>query len=149
MYILFRIEAWETERILGFRCGLDSKDGVELKFRVDEVTILAGCIRQVSLTIFDVEIVYQERWMSTMKYYLPITRFTQSQCHKITTILKQAILQKFGLNRHTPKVVLYGPKNYGGKGPMKIRTEQKSLHTEIFIAHLRGEDKIVTPKEFY
>jgi len=105
---------------------------------------LAGRIKQSPLTRFDAEIVYRERWMSTIKYCLPITRFTQQQCHQITKVVEQAILPKLGFNRHMPKVVLYGPRLYGGKQIMNTHTEQIILHLETFMAHIRGEDDIGT-----
>ena len=54
------------------------------------------------------------------------------------------ILPKMGFNRHIPKVVLYGPKLYGGKQIMNVHKEQTILHTEIVVAHMRGEDEIGT-----
>ena len=36
-----------------------------------------------------------------------------------------------------PKVVLYGPKKYGGKQLMNTHTEQIILHLENFMAHIR------------
>ena len=94
--------------------------------------------------MFDAEIVYIERWVSTIKYYLPITRFTQHQCHHITTVVEHALLPKLGFNRHMPKVVLYGPKLYGGKQLIHTHTEQTILHLETFMGHIRGEDDIGT-----
>ena len=32
--VIKRIEAWEAERILGIRCGLDGQDHTELKYRI-------------------------------------------------------------------------------------------------------------------
>ena len=142
--VIRRIEAWDAERILGVRCGLDGEDTTELKYRIEQAVALAGRIKQSPLTRFDAVIVYRERWMSTIKYCLPITRFTQQQCHQITKVVEQAILPKLGFNRHMPKVVLYGPRLYGGKQIMNTHTEQIILHLETFMAHIRGEDDIGT-----
>ena len=70
-------EAWDSERILGVRRGLDGKDNIELQHRIQEALTLAGRIKMDPLTIFDSEIVFRERWMSTIRYCLPITRFTK------------------------------------------------------------------------
>ena len=82
--------------------------------------------------------------MATIRYCLPITRFTQDQYHKITTILEQAILPKLGFNRHNPKAVLYGPKRLGGKALMYTHTEQLVMSTESIMSHLRGNDEAGT-----
>ena len=139
-----RIEAWDAERILGVMCSLEGGDDTELQYRIQQAVLLAGRIKQSPLSRFDAEIVYRERWMSTIKYCLPITRFTPHQCHQVTKIVEQAILPKLGFNRHMPKAVLYDPKLYGGKQLMNTHTEQTILHLETFMAHIRGGDDIGT-----
>ena len=39
-----RIEAWDSERILGVRCGLDGSNDTELQYRIQEALKLAGRI---------------------------------------------------------------------------------------------------------
>ena len=73
----------------------------------------------------------------------PHHTLSADQCHQLMKV-EPAILPKMGSNRHTPKVVLYGTKIYGDKKIMNIHTEQTIMHTEIFIARLRGEDEIST-----
>ena len=51
--VIKRIEAWEAERILGVRCGLDGKDDTELSYRLGEATTLAGRIKHAPLSRFD------------------------------------------------------------------------------------------------
>ena len=41
-----------------------------------------------------------------------------------------------------PKVVLYGPAKYGGKGLINVHTEKNIAHLEVFIAYMRGKDDI-------
>ena len=41
-----------------------------------------------------------------------------------------------------PNVVLYGPRKFEGKELMQAHTEQTILHTENFMAHIRGKDEI-------
>ena len=142
--IIKRIEAWDSESILGVRCGLDGSDDIELQYRIQEAQTLAGRIKMAPLTRFDSDIVFRERWMATIKYCLPITRFTTEQCKQLSKIVKPDILPKLCFNRHMPKVVIYGPKQFGGKQLMNIHTEQTIMHTETFLAHLRGEDDIGT-----
>ena len=109
-----RIEAWEAERILGVRCGLNGADDSELSYRTEQAIELAGRIKQAPLTRFDAEIVFRERWMATIKYCLPVTRFDKQQCHQVTRVIEKDVLPKLGFNRHMPKAVLCGPKLYGG-----------------------------------
>lgn len=89
---------------------------------IEQAIELAECIKQDHLTCFDAEIVFQERWMATTKYYLPITRFDNYHHHQITNVEEQVILPKLGFNRHMHKMVLYEPKIYGGKQLMNMHT---------------------------
>ena len=66
---------------------------------------------------------YSERWMSSIKYYLPITRFTSEYCHKVMLIVEHAIFLKLGFKRHIPKAVLYGSQHYRETELMNARTE--------------------------
>ena len=101
-----RIEAWEAERILGVRCALDGKDEVEFKYRLEETIKLAGRICSVPLTRKDAEIVCRERWMASIKYCLPITRFSPDHCHQLSIPIEKALLPKLGFVRHMPNAVL-------------------------------------------
>ena len=124
-----RIKADVSEHILGVRLGLDKKESTKLAYRIQEATILVGHINQAPLSRFDAEIVYRERWMSSIKYCLPITRFTRAQCHKCTPIVEKEIIPELEFNENASKVFLYGPPRYGGKEIMYTHTEQIIMHT--------------------
>ena len=100
--------------------------------------MLAGRIANTPLDRFDVEVVCRERWTASIKYCLPITRFSKEQCHKIAIPVERALLPKLGFNRHMPKSVSYGPTKFWGKQMMHVHTEQLILHTEKFMVHIRG-----------
>ena len=112
--IIKRIEAWEAERIPGVRCGLDGQDHTELNYRIEETKSIAGRIKHAPLTRFDAEVVFRERLMATIKYCLPIIRFTVGQCHQLSKIVEAVILPKMGFNRYIPKIVLYESSIFGG-----------------------------------
>ena len=102
-----QIKDWEAERILGVRTGR-GQDEIELTYRVEETIILAGRIKQDPLTRYDAETMYRERCQATIKYCLPITRFTKGQYYQVSKIVEQAIITQLGFNRHMSKAVLYG-----------------------------------------
>ncbi len=116
--------------MLAIRCALDGQDGVEFKYRLEDILTLAGRIIAAPLTRFDAEVVCRERWGSSIKYCLPITKFTQDQCHQLSIPIEKALLPKLGFNRHMPKAVLYGPHKFGGKQLFNVHTEQLIMHTE-------------------
>ena len=85
---------------------------------------LAGRIATSPLVRFDADVVCKEQWMASIKYCLPITRFTLDQCHQLSIPIEKALPPKLGFNRHIPKTVLYGPHKYGDK---HILTSRKQI----------------------
>ena len=52
-----------------------------------------------------------------------------------------AILPKIGLNRHTPRVLIYGPQSLGGLEIMDVRIEQVAIQWETTIDLMRRKDR--------
>ena len=48
-----KTEAWDSEGIVGVRCGLDGNDNVGLLHRIQEALALTGRIKMAPLTRFD------------------------------------------------------------------------------------------------
>lgn len=139
--IIKMIEAWEVERMLCVRCGLNGEDDTKLKYRVKQVIGLVGRIKQATLTRFDADIVFRERWMTMIKYCLTITRFNKQRCHQITNIVEQDILPKLGVNRQMTKLVLNGTKKYGWK---QLMNTTNNLILRKIMAHIQSADNIGT-----
>lgn len=73
----------DTERLLGDRLALDGGDEVEYYFRLDQVKALSDKVASFPFLRYDVEVIYRERQISSISYYLPITQFTDNQCDNI------------------------------------------------------------------
>ena len=72
-----------------------------------------GCIKQAPLVRFDADIVCRELWMITTKYRLLIIRFDNKQFHQIAKVVGKELMPKLGLNKHMPKIILYGLQKIG------------------------------------
>ena len=57
------------------------------------------------------------------KYPLPVTMFTTNELNEMQKKCVYRMLPKMGLNRHTPRVVIYGPRKMGGLQMMDMRVE--------------------------
>lgn len=136
-----RNEVNKGEQILGVRLALDGNNEAEFKYRKKQARDLAGKISSPPFSRGDAEVIYKERWIPPIGYCLPITQFTQNECHKIQAPFYQAILPKMGFNRHIPTEIRFGPKKYNGKGLVDLTTYQVSQHVEKLIEHLRQNDQ--------
>ena len=56
-------------------------------------------------------------------------------------IIIHHLLPKIGLNRNTPRVLIYGPKSMGGLELMDLRIEQVATQWETTWGHLRRQDR--------
>jgi hypothetical protein len=76
-----------------------------------------------------------------IRYPLPVTMFTAKQCIQIQKPFVNAILPKIGLNRKTPRALVFGPKSLGGLEIMDLRVEQVAAQWETTKGHMRRLDR--------
>ena len=142
MESLERIEPWEAERILGLRLPLTGSMQNELKYRKDKLEKFGERFYKAPLSNYDAQIAFQSRYRPMATYPLPVTTFLTSELAEMQKKCVHAMLPKMGLNRHTPRTVIYGPKQLGGLQLLDLRVEQPTLHLEATIGHLRRGQKI-------
>ena len=65
---------------------------------------------------------------------------SRNELHNIQQKFIYLLLPKLGLNRHTPREVVYGPSKFGGRGLMDLRLEQPIQHLKATISHIRQGD---------
>jgi hypothetical protein len=68
--------------------------------------------------------------------------FSKSDIDKIQKPFIHLLLPKIGLNRHTPRALIYGPIYRGGLGIVDLEEYQIVKHFEIFQGHLRRNDDL-------
>ena len=93
-----RNEPHHAERILGVRLALDGNDKTEFEYRLQQSKDLARKISSAPFTRQDAELIYSQRWISSVGYCLPITQFTEQQCLKIQIPFYRSILSRMGFN---------------------------------------------------
>ena len=73
-------------------------------------------------------------------YPLPVTTFIQDQLNEIQKKFIFLLLPKLGMNRHTPRAIVYGPATYGGREILDLRILQPVQHIRHNLGHLRRGD---------
>ena len=63
---LRRNSVHDVETILGARLALDGGDEAEFSYRLDQATALAGKIISSPFSRYDTEVIYNQRWISSV-----------------------------------------------------------------------------------
>jgi hypothetical protein len=86
--------------------------------------------------------VYETRFRPALEYPLVVTTFTTAQLLQIQQPFIFLLLPKIGMNRHTPRTIIYGPLYRGRLGIQSLDEKQAILHFEHFQGHIRQDDDI-------
>ena len=138
---LERLEPWNAERILGVRLPMNGDMRHEFNFRKDQATSLGKKLYQAPFTPHDANMVYETRYKPMITYALSITTFSELQLNEIQKKFIYLLLPKLGLNRNTPRAVIYGPACRGGRSILDLRLEQPSKHYKTNMGHIRRGDQ--------
>ena len=77
-----------------------------------------------------------------IRYCLPITTFTEEELHAIQRKFIYLLLPKMGINRHAPRVMIFGPTSRGGREIMDLRVEQPTQHLMTNLGHMQRNDTV-------
>ena len=124
-------------RLLGVRMSLSGDFQDEFLHRKAQVQTLAGKMRATAFDERDAWLIYQTRYRPMIRYCLPITTFTERQCNQIQSPFICIFLNKLIMNRHTPRVVVWGPSRFGGLEVMNVAVEQFAAHVFLLITSIR------------
>ena len=106
---LRRNSVQDVERLLGDLLALDGGDEAEFSFRLDQAKALTGKVASSPFSRYGAEVIYRERWISSIGYTLPITQFNAKKCDKIQQPGYNSIFLKMGFNKHFPRAVIFAP----------------------------------------
>ena len=139
--VLERIEPNVGERILGVRLPILGAMTEELKYRIQQMNSMANDLHKAPFDPFDAWMVYESRYRAAIRYPLPVTMFSELECDAIQKPFIFHLLPKLGLNRHTPRAIIYGPKRWAGLELMDLRVEQPAMQFNSSLGHLRRQDQ--------
>ena len=139
--VLGRLESQQSERVLGVRLPLDGNMKDEHAYRCKQVRDFSKKVYNAPLSHWDAWMIYESRYRAMIRYPLPITQSTINQCKEIQRPFINMILPKIGLNRKTPRAIIYGPRTLGGMQLMDLRVEQIAIQCETTIGHMRQLDR--------
>ena len=137
---LKRLEVNESERQLGVIIPIDGTFTQEYKRRHQQSQHLGRQLYRSPLSHYESTLVYKLYYIPKMRYPLSITTCSQKQCNDIQSQFYRHCLPKMGINRHTPKALLFGPTSYGGFQLHDIYCDQIIQHIQRLQKHIRRQD---------
>ena len=132
----------KAERQLGIRLSMQGNWNDELQHRTTQVKNLCERLYCAHLSHYEAFMAYQFYIQSALYYALPLTVFSFDECVSLNKIILNKVLPKCGINRHTPRAVVFAPKAIGGLEFDHVWTKQFTLHLEMIQMHLRRRDTL-------
>ena len=99
-------------------------------------------IKTAPFNRYDAEVIYRERWLPSIRYYLPITQFSEKQCKSIQQPGYNAVLPKMGFNQQLPRALIFWLLKYQGKHLSIYGIYQYTGHLVCFVGYLRQNTEL-------
>jgi hypothetical protein len=103
---------------------------------------LAGRIIPRTTSRYQADVLCRTIWTPAMTYPLSVTTHSPKSCHRIASPFLQAIIPKLGFPRTMKRVVIHGPRRYGGHEIAKLITEQGIGAVTMLLGHLRSQSDV-------
>jgi hypothetical protein len=139
---LKRIEIDEADRQLGIRVALDGKFQDEYEHRLERAYQLGKRVLHSNLTPIGAQMAYSIYYKPMIEYPLSLTTFSDQECDNIHSKFVHRCLPKMGFNRHMPRIVIFGPKKYGGMNYFDLKLQQLHKHLTTTKGHMRRGDQV-------
>ena len=139
---LRRLEINEGMKQLGVILPIDGSFRQERDRRMKQGEDLGQRLFRSPLSHNESMVVYRMYFIPKMRYPLSITKFKQKECNDIQSKFYKYALPKMGINRNTPRAMLFGPIEMGGAGLFDIYTAQIEQHIIQITHHIRRQDQV-------
>ena len=139
---LKRLEINEGMKQLGIILPINGTFNQEKIRRIQECEELGKKLYRSPLTHTESIVVYKMYFIPKIIYPLSITQFKQKECNEIQSKFYKYALPKMGINRHTPRAILFGPIDMGGAGLFDIYVAQAQQHIVQAMYHIRRMDHV-------
>ena len=124
-------------KCLGFHLRPDQSMATQYQHLHSKAHRLAYAISGSTVSTKEALITYFAVYLPAISYVLPITTFTPSQCHQISSIPTKLFLSKAGFNSQTHRSIIYASRPSGGLGFRPLYNEQGIQHVQKFIQSIR------------
>ena len=141
-YEIQRINEKKGTKLLGVYISVDRNCNDEYENKLQQSQEMAARLQRMKTDRYETFLIYNTRYKPKLHYSISITLFTQKQCNQIQSNIMSVLLPKMGLNRHTPRAVVFAPRELGGMGLIDFHSQQTSKHIEMMMKHISNNDVI-------
>jgi hypothetical protein len=106
-----------------------------------EANRISNLIITSNLSSWEAFISYRYCWTPSITYLLSTTTMSKCDLTEIGLQATQSFLLKMGFNRHFPRVVCWGPLEFGGLTLRDLFTEQGTLRIKSLMEHVYHNTK--------
>jgi hypothetical protein len=126
----------ESHVTLGARLNPLCDDIEQVIYLRSQANRIANLIITSNLSSWETFIAYRYCWIPSVTYLLPTTTMSDADLHSIQTQATGSFLLKMGFNRKYPRVVCFGPLEFGGLTFRDLFTEQGILRIKSLMEHI-------------
>ena len=129
MTAIRQVDSSKPKKGLGCLQAIDANQEEEFETRLTKCRKLASSVSRARLNLHEVHHLMHPRIMPATIYPMTVTTFTAKQCKQLNTAIDAVMLNKYRMNRHTPKAVVYSPLHLGSLNypSYLIKQDQRSL----------------------
>jgi hypothetical protein len=130
----------EGHRTLGFQIPGDGKCTAQKNAMKEKAILFGEAISSSTMWRVDSGMAYNAFYMPSMGYGTPVTKLTKKDCEEIQIPVVNVILPNMGIDRSTPRAVVFGTSQFGGLGLTHLAAQQGHTRLYYLLGHIRCGD---------
>ena len=135
-----RLQPFQAHRTLGNYIAINGRQDAQLRFMDKQVQLWVQRIKLSSLSKSNRLLAYFGYLIPSLSYRLATSSLTFKQCKQLQTRIDPILLHSYGLQRNTPKIVLFGTTEQAGLGIPHLYHVQGHEKLKLFLMHIRRND---------
>ena len=134
----------EAHKTLGVWKSMDGNVIEQVKVLTQRSKNLANIVASSGLYPYQADVALRMIYTPALSYCLPSVSIPQQDLDKLQYKAIESFLPALGYNNKFPRVVVFGPKEYGGMGVPHLFTEMNVMKVEYIMMHIRSNSDIGT-----
>ena len=134
------MQPFQAHRTLGNYVAINGRQDAQLRFLNNQVQQWVQRIKLSSLSKSNRLLAYFGYLIPSLSYRLATSSLTFKQCKQLQSKIDPILLHSYGLQRNTPKIVLFTTEEQAGLGVPHLYHIQGHEKLKLFLMHIRRND---------
>ena len=135
-----RLQPFQAHRTLGNYLAINGRQDAQMRFLTKQVENWVRRIKLSSLSKSNRLLAYFGYLVPSLAYRLATSSLSYKQCKTLQTMIDPVLLHSYGLQRNTPKIVLFSTADQAGLSISHIYHLQGQEKLKLFLMHIRRND---------